>query len=98
MEYTVIHQGYLCVSCTQIVKRFGEIKQIDDFDGWEIELDGLPIEVITFDHEEPETEDAWTIYSHHLASLELLAQEFGTENISTYRPIKITQLAEQEAA
>lgn len=93
MEYTIINQGYLCVSYTQIVSRFGGIKKINDYDGWEVELNGLPIEIVTFDYPEPETETTWSIYSHHLASLELLATEFGIENISTYRPIKITHLA-----
>lgn len=89
MEYTVIHQGYLCVSYTQIVQHFGEIKEINDYDGWEIELNGLPIEIITFDYENPKTETVWSIYSHHLASLELLAQEFGIDSISTSRPMEL---------
>jgi hypothetical protein len=93
MEYTVIHQGYLCVPYTQMVSRFGKIKQINDYDGWEIELNSLPIEIVTFDYEQSETETAFSIYSHHLASLELLAQEFGIENISTHRPIEVTKLA-----
>ncbi|MGL5944236.1 MAG: hypothetical protein ACRC2S_28475 [Waterburya sp.] len=93
MEYTFIRQGYLCVPYTQLVKRFGEMKQIEDYDGWEIELNGLPIEIVTFDFEEPETETAFSVYSHHIASLELLAQEFGVNALSNIRPVQINQLA-----
>jgi hypothetical protein len=91
-----------------MVSRFGEIKRsleaadseagetrsaFDDYDGWEIELNGLPIEIVTFDYEEPETETAFSIYSHHIASLELLAQEFGVNTICDTRPVQINQLA-----
>ena len=92
MEYTAIHQGYLCVPYAQIVSRFGKIQQIDDYDGWEIELNGLPIEIVTFD-EQPEAETAFSIYSHHLDSLKLLAQEVSRQSISTFKPEIIKQLA-----
>ena len=77
-------QGYLYSSVWHISKKYGELSAIGqdkDYKGWEIEIEGLEIELATTDWEEAEKETKWSIYSHHVGSLELLANEFGQENI-----------------
>lgn len=98
MEYTKISQGYLCVPYTEIEKRYGKHQQIEDYDGWNIEINSLEICIAFFDFEDPECNEVFTIHSHHIDALELLVQEFGQEAISTYRPVSATSCGDIEEA
>lgn len=89
MYYAKISQGYLCASYAQIADRFGKHQQIEDYDGWEVKIEGLEIQIVTFDYEDPKSEQVFTIYSHHIGALELLGDIFGVESISTYKPLRI---------
>lgn len=83
-RYGKVHQGYLYSTCWEISRKYGKITLLGedkDYKGWKIEIEGLEIEIATLDWEGAEEETKWAIYSHHVGSLELLAKEFGEENI-----------------
>lgn len=83
----VTNQGYLCVPYEEIKAQFGEMSQIEDYDGWELYIDFLSIELITFDSEEPKSEKAWHINCDNVQALRVLGDIFGMERISIKRPM-----------
>lgn len=75
-------QGHLYCTYRQIAKEYGEISPIGsdrDYFGWSLDIDGLKIEIVTFDWEEPKSEIKWIIYSPQPDSLKFLSEVFGEE-------------------
>ena len=88
VEYggTVNNQGYLLASYEQIKAKFGEIWQIEDYDGWQVNLNFLDIEIITFDSENPKSETVWHIHSNHISALRELGEIFGLDKVMVKKP------------
>ncbi|MGL5941901.1 MAG: hypothetical protein ACRC2S_16300 [Waterburya sp.] len=81
-------QGYLYAGATAIAKKFGKLKPIGsdlDYQGWKIELEGLEIEIATYDWEEAHLEIKWIVYATHPDALKFLAREFGEETVRNAR-------------
>lgn len=75
-------QGHLYCSYRQIAREYGPISPIGsdkDYFGWSLDIDGLKIEIVSFDWEEPKSETKWVIYSPHPDALRFLGEVFGEE-------------------
>lgn len=75
-------QGHLYCTYRQIAREYGEISPIGsdkDYFGWSLDIDGLKIEIVTFDWENPKSETKWVIYSSHPDALKFLSEVFGEE-------------------
>lgn len=83
--YEKTQQGVLWIGYSSLTKKFGKIAILgeeQDYQGWSIDLNGLAIDLITLgDWDKPQIETKWYVYSHHLDAMNLLAREFGMENI-----------------
>ena len=85
-------QGYLLESDWSISKHFGKLQPIGsnkDYQGWEIELNGLEIEIYTLDWEDARNETKWAIASIHPDCLKFLADLFGAEAVRTVEEMDV---------
>lgn len=80
------NQGCLYATAWELEKKYGKISVIGaekDYKGWQVEIEGLKIEIVTFDWEEAEKETKWAIYAHHCDALSLLCNVFGNERVDS---------------
>lgn len=73
-------QGELCISHYSLSRKYGKITAIGeerDYKGWQIEIKGLQIDLVTYNWEEVDQSSIWSVYAANPESMVFLAEIFG---------------------